>query len=168
MRTQTRLYNVIFPLWMLLFFPAVWLIVLPANLLIDGLVVLLTLIHLKHSQKAAVLGRVWWKVWLMGFSADFVGAGWMLLGLVPCWIWPNTPFGRFWEDTVGHAMHNPFAAPGALLWTVLAVVLAAVCIYFFDRRALRSCPLLTPVQQHKLALSLAVFTAPWFFFWPVY
>lgn len=43
MKKQIRLYNIILPIWLLIVLPQVWLIVLPANLIIDGLVLLLTL-----------------------------------------------------------------------------------------------------------------------------
>ena len=62
MKKQIRLYNIILPIWLLIVLPQVWLIVLPANLTIDGLVLLLTLCCMKHGQKAAVLGQVWWKI----------------------------------------------------------------------------------------------------------
>ena len=168
MKKQIRLYNIILPIWLLIVLPQVWLIVLPANLIIDGLVLLLTLCWMKHGQKAAVLGQVWWKIWLLGFAADFVGVAFMILGMLPCLFWPSSPFGRFWGDTVGHEMHNAFRSPGAFLLTLAAVLLAGVFIYFFDRKALRSCPLLTAEQGQKLALAMALFTMPWFFFWPVY
>ena len=38
-----KLYNVIFPLWLLWLIPITWLVVLPANFLIDLAVVVLTL-----------------------------------------------------------------------------------------------------------------------------
>ena len=34
---DVRLYNVLFPFWMLMLFPTVWLIVLPGNFLIFGM-----------------------------------------------------------------------------------------------------------------------------------
>jgi len=38
---QTKLYNVLFPIWMFYFLPTVvWLILLPGNFLIDSLVLL--------------------------------------------------------------------------------------------------------------------------------
>ena len=38
-----KLYNAIFPIWILIIFPTTWLIVLPANFVIDLLVMLITL-----------------------------------------------------------------------------------------------------------------------------
>ena len=40
-----KLYNAIFPIWILIIFPTTWLIVLPANFVIDLLVMLITLMH---------------------------------------------------------------------------------------------------------------------------
>ena len=46
-----KLYNVLFPLWMLLMFPQAWLIVLPGNLVIDSLVLVVAMLALKLSEK---------------------------------------------------------------------------------------------------------------------
>ena len=84
MKRELRLYNVIFPIWLLFLFPVVLILVIPANLAVDSLVLLLTLLALKHDGKRAVLKQLWWKFWLLGFAADGVGVLWMLLGFLPC------------------------------------------------------------------------------------
>lgn len=164
MKKQTRLYNVILPVWLILAIPSpLWLAVLPANLLVDCLVLFLTLTALRHARRGTVLKRLWWKLWLLGFAADAVGVAWMFLGLLG-----YIPFGTAWEDTVSHAAHNPFHNPWAFLWTLAGVALSGVCIYFFDRRAMRSCGLLTGREKHITALAMAIATAPYLFFIPVY
>ena len=163
MRRKTRLYNVILPIWMLLLFPQVWLIVIPGNLAVDCAVLLIALAALKHRGKGAVVKALWWKLWLLGFAADAVGVAWMFLGVLL-----YIPLGSRWESTVGHIAHNAFAHPAAFLWTLAGVALAGACIYLFDRRAMRGCPLLTPRERHVIALALAVVTAPWLFFIPMY
>ena len=163
MRRETRLYNVILPIWMLLLFPQVWLIVIPGNLIVDMAVLLLALAALRHAGKGAVVRQLWWKLWLLGFAADAVGVAWMFLGVLL-----YIPLGSLWESTVGHIAHNAFAHPAAFLWTLAGVALAGACIYFFDRRAMRGCPLLTARERHVIALALAVVTAPWLFFIPMY
>ena len=110
MKREHRLYNVIFPIWMLVLFPQVWLIVIPGNLLVDCLLLLLTLLALKHRDKGGVVKQLWWKFWLLGFAADAIGVAWMLLG----WLLA-VPFGSWWESSVGHIMHNAFAHPAAFL-----------------------------------------------------
>lgn len=159
-----KLYNVIFPFWLILCIPSwLWLLIIPGNLAVDCLVCFLTLCALKHAQKGTVLKRVWWKLWLLGFAADAAGIVWLVLG------WALTvPFGEVWENSVGHILHNPFAHPAAFLWTLAAVALSGVCIYFWDRRAIRVCAELDGRQRHIVALVMAVATAPWLFFIPVY
>lgn len=161
---KTRLYNIILPVWLILAIPSpLWLAVLPGNLLVDCAVLLFTLLALKHAQKGAVVKQLWWKFWLLGFAADAVGVVWMFLGLLG-----YIPFGTAWEDTVSHAAHNPFHNPWAFLWTLAGVALSGVCIYFFDRRAMKSCELLTGREKHITALAMAIATAPYLFFIPVY
>lgn len=164
MKKQTRLYNIILPVWLILAIPSpLWLAVLPGNLLVDCAVLFFTLLALKHAQKGAVVKQLWWKFWLLGFAADAVGVVWMFLGLLG-----YIPFGTAWEDTVSHAAHNPFHNPWAFLWTLAGVALSGVCIYFFDRRAMKSCGLLTGREKHITALAMAIATAPYLFFIPVY
>ena len=68
----------IFPIWVLMFWPTppVILLTLLGNLVIDGLVVFLTLLAMKHPAKGNVLRGCWWKVWLLGFLSDLIGALW--------------------------------------------------------------------------------------------
>lgn len=161
---QTRLYNLILPVWLILAIPSpLWLAVLPGNLLVDCLVLFLTLTALRHARRGAVLKQLWWKFWLLGFAADAVGVVWMFLGVVG-----YIPFGKVWENTVAHVTHNAFANPWAFLWTLAGVALAGVCIYCFDRRAMKSCGLLTEREKHIIALAMAAATAPYLFFIPVY
>ena len=98
---QTRLYNVIFPIWLLFLFPQIWLIALPGNLIVDCLVVLFTLMALKHTQKKAVLKQVWWKVWLLGFAADFVGVAILLPAMFTVGYLPEP-----WNSWVEPVMYN--------------------------------------------------------------
>ncbi|MBR2934681.1 MAG: hypothetical protein IKB79_03780 [Oscillospiraceae bacterium] len=160
---KTRLYNVIFPIWMLFLFPQVWLIALPGNLLIDCAVVLFTLMALKHTQKKAVLKQVGWKIWFLGFAADFVGVA----VLFPA-MFLTSAVSKDVRPLIEPVMYNCWKSPLAFLWTAAAVALSGVCIYFFDRRAMRSCEYLTDRERHLTALSLAIITAPWMFFIPTY
>ena len=164
MKKQTRLYNLIFPVWLIVAIPSpLWLAVLPGNLAVDCAVLFFALLALKHTRKGAVVKKLWWRFWLLGFAADAAGVVWMLLGMLAC-----IPFGEAWENTVGHISHNAFANPWAFLWTLAGVAVAGVCIYFFDKRAMKSCGLLTDRERHIIALAMAIVTAPWLFFIPVY
>ena len=71
-------------------------------------------------------------------------------------------------DWIEPVMYNAFRSPLAFAWTLAAVALAGYCIYRFDKWAMRDCDLLTDGEKHKIALTMAVVTAPWMFFIPVY
>ena len=164
---QTRLYNMILPIWLMFVFPQVWLIALPGNLIIDCVVVFLTLMVLKHTAKWTVLKQVWWKVWLLGFAADFVGIALLIPALLIDTVLTGTWF-EWWSTHIGPVLYNCWKSPLPFLWTAAAVALSGVCIYFFDEWALRSCPQLSARERHILALTLAIATAPWTFFFPVF
>ena len=54
MKKDIRLYNVIFPVWMLVLFPIMWLIVIPANFVVDSLVLIGCMYFLKIDNKKSL------------------------------------------------------------------------------------------------------------------
>ncbi len=164
-RRDTTLYNVIFPVWMLWLFPLAWLAVLPANFAIDLLVVALAMqaLHvpdIRRNAKAVIL-----RVWLMGFVADLIGTALMFLVNVPAF--QGTPFGTWWYENLTNAVSfNPFENVYAVLWVTLCVAVSGICIYWFNRKFCLKKAGLDERQTHRLALSLAVFTAPYLFYLP--
>ena len=159
---SVKLCNVLFPIWILIFFPQVLAIVIPGNLIVDAAVLLLALAAMHHRAKGAVLRRCWWKVWLLGFAADLIGAAWMVLGwFVTSWV-PSL------DSSLGKILYNPFGHPAAFLWTAAGVAIAGWFIFLLDRRVFRSVPELTSRQSTRLALTFAIVTAPWLFFLPLY
>lgn len=159
---SVKLCNVLFPIWILIFFPQVLAIVIPGNLIVDAAVLLIALAAMRHRAKGAVLRRCWWKVWLLGFAADLIGAAWMVLGwFVTSWV-PSL------DSSLGKILYNPFGHPAAFLWTAAGVAIAGWFIFLLDRRVFRSVPELTSRQSTRLALTFAIVTAPWLFFLPLY
>lgn len=159
---SVKLCNVLFPIWILIFFPQVLAIVIPGNLIVDAAVLLIALAAMHHREKGAVLRRCWWKVWLLGFAADLIGAAWMVLGwFVTSWV-PSL------DSSLGKILYNPFGHPAAFLWTAAGVAIAGWFIFLLDRRVFRSVPELTSRQSTRLALTFAIVTAPWLFFLPLY
>ena len=74
-----KLYNVLFPFWMILLFPQVWLIVLPGNFIIDRLVLLAAMAVLCVAEKKTFYRKHILWVYAFGMLADIIGAGYMLL-----------------------------------------------------------------------------------------
>ena len=65
--TQTRLYNVFFPVWMLILLPQIWLIAAPLNFAVDSLVLWLAIRAQRVEPGWAFYKSHIWKVFLLGF-----------------------------------------------------------------------------------------------------
>ena len=73
-----RLYNVIFPFWMLILFPYFWLVIFPANFILDSLVLLAAMFALKIQDKKAYYKKHIVKIFSFGMLSDVIGALYML------------------------------------------------------------------------------------------
>lgn len=78
-KNTVKLYNVLFPFWMLLLFPQVWLIVLPGNFIIDSLVLLISMLILKIAEKKQWYKKYIVKIYAFGMLSDVIGSAYMLL-----------------------------------------------------------------------------------------
>ena len=142
MKKQTKLYNVLFPVWMLMLFPQMWLIVLPGNFLIDSLILLLGMYALKLTEKKTFYKRHILIIFSFGLLADVVGAAFMLL------------MTYFEFGTMGDEWYL----------TLPAVCISAVCIYLLNycitfRK--EDCQI-----RFRLSVLFAVATAPYTFLIP--
>ena len=78
--------NVIFPTWMLGLIPSViWLIMIPANFIVDSLVIIGWTTVKKISDWKSVWSKSIWRLWIFGFIADFAAAG-LLFALFYLWM----------------------------------------------------------------------------------
>ncbi len=161
-----KLYNLIFPIWLLWLFPLTWIVILPANFLIDLLVVTLTLKFLKVQDIRQKVKPIIFKVWIFGFVADFVGTIAMFLSGLMDFDY-ETKLGKWWYENITNAVsYNPYHSIFAVLWVTASVIIAAFCIYWFNYKiCLKKADLELSVKR-KLSLSLAIFTAPYLFYLP--
>ena len=151
-----RLYNIFFPIWMLIFFPPIVLLILPANFVFDLAVLLLTMKFLQIHEGWKYAKTVILRVWLCGFAADLLGAMLMML--------PVVPFNL--GEPLEAVFYNPFAYIGSFLWATSCICVSAAVIYglnyyFCLNRLPFNCR-----QRRRLSLSLAVFTAPYLYYMP--
>lgn len=140
---QVRLYNVLFPLWMLMMIPLTWLIVLPGNFLIDSLVLIVALRVLKIDDRKAWYKRHILKVFGFGMLADAIGSVYMLILAA--------------GFHVGQMCDEPYLTIPALL---ISAVLIFVFNYFVTFRKAEK-----PIRL-RLALTFAIVTAPYTFLVP--
>lgn len=143
MKKEVRLYNVLFPVWMLMTLPVIWYIVIPGNFLIDSLVLVITMKVLKIDDRWEFYRRHIISVFLLGFLADILAA-------IPMWLGVYLDLGGPWADSP--------------VLTVPGVLLAGVLIYVFDYWV--SFRKLDKPLRKKLALTFAVITAPYTYLIP--
>lgn len=152
MKKPLRLYNVMFPVYMLfllapLFAPGVWLLVLLVNFVVDSVVLLLAAWRCRCGPVLTVWRRSILRVWLLGFAADIAGALLItaLLYVLEGLLGVNIFFCWYAEMAI--------ALPG--------VALAGWLIYAMDKKWAFQNVEVACERLRKLALALAVFTAPY-------
>lgn len=154
--TDVRLYNVLFPVWLLWFFPITWIVVLPANFVIDLAVLFITLTVMKVESRKQICKSCILRVWLCGFGADLLGS---ILMFTPTLLDIN-------NDLIGAINMNPFENVFALIWVTICLIFSVVCIYFFNLKYCLEKSDLDLSQKKKVALSMAIVTAPYLFYMP--
>lgn len=156
-----RLYNVLFPLWLLMLAPQVWLILLPANFVIDTAVLLIAAAILKAEHLGKLYIRSIWPVWIFGFLADIVAS---LMALGVCRLASVLPEqAREWYSTQisGPLMNEVYTSVPAVVTALVIIALAGVLIYVLNRWVSFRGTALSDRQKHRIALALAVLTAPY-------
>ena len=155
MKKDIRLYNMVFPIWLMFLWPTpLWLLILPANFLIDRLVLYGSSRYHKLPDRGILWKRHIFPVWIIGFLSDFLSAGLVFLIYI---ILENQP-----------AVSNLILFPGTTLISIPGVMLAGGLIYLLNRIFTFRNSGLEPAQIHRLCLHLAIFTAPYAFLIPLY
>lgn len=156
---NVKLYNILLPLWLIIFLPSfLWLVLIPLNYIIDRVVLSWSLGD--KPYKSIFCRNHTWKICLAGFFSDFIGAAIMLLIAIG--------FSEHSEKMydIGHAiMFDPFSDLPGLLIVLACIAIPAVCIYFLDRWILDKAGL-EPEQVKRAAIRLALITAPYLYLFP--
>ena len=142
-KRDIKLYNVLFPFWMLMLFPQVWLIILPGNFMIDSLVLLISLKLFKICEKKQWYKTYILKIFAFGMLSDIIGSAYMLFMMLV-----------FEVGYMGDELY--LTIPGLVMASVWIFVLN-YCVTFKD---------LDKKLRFKLALIFAIVTAPYTFLVP--
>ena len=161
---KATLYNILLPLWILVFWPSwLWLILIPANYLIDRVVLRWSLGDM--PEKGSFCRRHTWKICIAGFAADGIGALLLFAVFMFSAVVEETSVGEIFQDIAYGVGFNPFSDILAFLIVAAAVLVAMLVIYLLDRWILKRAGL-DMEQVKKSAIRLAVITAPYLFFFP--
>jgi len=158
-----KLYNLIFPLWFVLFLPPVIFITLVGNFVIDSLVVIacffiFKLADIQKSLTEFYKGSIL-KVWILGFLADIIGASILfILGMIDPLELPN--------DMIRGINYDPFSSPAAVAVITIAMLVSAVFIFMFNYKITFSKQINDKKLRAKVAIAIALITMPWTFLLP--
>ncbi len=160
---KIKLYNVIFPIWLLLFFPPVIFITLIGNFIIDSVVLLICFYIFKLSEKYNMkrfYKKSILKVWMFGFLADILGA----LILFTIGVLDNH-LGVPYEITSA-INYNPFSNVLAIIIIIISMLISGLLIFIFNYRFTFKRLILDKKVRFKVALTIATITIPWTFILP--
>ena len=157
MEKNLKLYNIFFPFRSLFLFPPFFLLSLPVNFLFDSVVFLLVAKTLKLENLKNIYKKSIWKIRGFGFLADIIGAIFLFLS-------------NYIKDRLElpdafliGVNYNPRGHRASLLWTIVALLISGFLIFYFNYRWSFSATNLSDQDKRKLALRLAIFTAPHIF-----
>lgn len=159
MKKSFRLYNVIFPIWLLWIFPITWIYILIINFIIDSSVLLLSAHHLDLDKKM-IYTKCIIKTYLFGFLADIIGA---------LFIFGMYMLANHFEalDTVAYALvWNPFESIVALIVCIAGILISAIFIYLLNHQFTFKQLDILEEDKKKMALYLTLFTTPYLFLLP--
>ena len=163
-KSSIKIYNMFFPIWLLWLFPFTWSVVLPGNFIIDSLVLLLTLKVLKINDKKKIYKKTILKIWGFGFLSDFIGC---LIMLIPGFIGTKLPVNEWWLNNLTRAIaSSPFTSIYSVVWIIISIIITSFFIYLFNYKVSFKKLDIEEKSKKKLALSLAIFTAPYLFLLP--
>lgn len=154
-----KLYNVIFPIWLILVVPPVILITLPSNFIIDSIVLIIGFWILKltnwfDNYKKSIL-----KIWIIGFIVDVLGS---ILLLVTQFI--NS--GTLYDKLVYPLMWNPFENIIAFLYVLIVTIICGALIFIINYKFSFKKTDLDDKSKKTISLLLGIVTAPYLFFFP--
>ncbi|MBR6369541.1 MAG: hypothetical protein IKS24_00520, partial [Bacteroidaceae bacterium] len=157
-KSDNKIYNILLPIWLIIFFPSwLWLLLIPANYLIDRIVLMWSLGDM--PEKGLFCRNHNWKICLAGFASDYAGAI-LLFALNQLMFGMNDDVNSFISKAADGLMLNPFSNVLSLVIVIAAIVLSAVCIYKLDKSILTKAGLDID-QAKKSAIRLAIITAPY-------
>lgn len=163
---NNKLYNIIFPIWILRFIPPVIFLSVFGNYILDSLVligcfyVFKPSLNLKSFYKNKIL-----KVWLFGFIADFIGS----LFLFAIVYLDNMTFFDLSIDIpykITHALtFNPFDNFYSFILVCVSMLISFIFIYLLNHKFTFK-DIDDALLRFKLSFTLAIITIPWTFLLP--
>lgn len=168
---QYKLYNAIFPLYMLYaFLPIFWFISLIGNFIIDSILLIVILFIIYRSFNWKLYKKVILNVWIIGFIGDLLGAFYLTLVSIISnaeYYAGNDNISRQILSGIYLATnHSPLSDIWSIVFILSGVLVSAICIFVFNYFYSFRKTNFTKTQRILSSLSIAIFTAPYTFLLP--
>ena len=122
--SNVRFYNILLPLWLIIFLPSyLWLGLIPLNYIIDRVVLRWSLGDM--PDKGLFCRKHTWKICLAGFLSDLIGA--LILLAVMLLAGDSSKA----QSLIYAVTFDPFSKFAGLLIVVAAIAVSGVCMAFW-------------------------------------
>lgn len=133
-KKSVKLYNLIFPVWVVWLFPITWVAIVPANILVDFLVTLLALKLIKIEKPMTVIKKSLAKTVALGFVADIIATAVLMILSFGINGTRNNIAKWFYDNISIPILNDYYETPWGILVMVLSVVFAGYLVYIFNRK----------------------------------
>lgn len=152
-----KMYSLVLPIWLLLVSgPVLWILILTSNFFVATLVLIIACNVFKLKNVLKIYKRSIIKMVLYGFLADAIGASLLLL------VSKINPDGLF-----TNVANHPCGSWITTVYISICILLSAWIAYFFHHRLTFRDLKVSDKKKKQIAVFVAIFTAPYLFFYPV-
>ncbi len=138
----------------MILFPVFWIVTMPLNFVIDSLVLVVAMYVFRIEHKKTIYKKSIIKVFFLGYFADIIMAGMVLfLGGNLSLSYPE----------LDYLNYSPTSSFFSTVIMAACIALTGVLIYVFNKQVSFQRLDIEDKEKHKLALALAIFTAPYLF-----
>lgn len=161
-----KLYNMIFPIWLMLLCPPVIFITIVGNFVIDS-IVLIICFKIFKLKDAGFNQKKFYKetiiyIWLFGFVGDIIGA---LILISSTWVL-GFSIGLFSEEFSYAIAYNPFSQLNAFIFVLFTMIVSGICIFILNYKHSFKNHNLDNKIKYKISLTIAIITIPFTFLLP--
>lgn len=152
-----KMYSLVLPIWLLLVSgPVLWILILTSNFFVATIVLIIACHIFKLKNVLKIYKRSIVKMVLYGFVSDAIGVSVLLL------MSKINPDGLF-----TNVASNPTSSWVTTVFISICVAFSAWFAYFFHHRLTFRDLKVSEKKKKQIAVFLAIFTAPYLFFYPV-
>ena len=157
------------PIWFFWVFPVSWIAIIPITAVLCSIVMYISMLRLKINNRLKILGKTIIKVIFFRVLCDLIVVGFLLLlETRQDFINPKSDFYHWYKNIFLRALErNPFSNVFALLVLCSIIILLRIINYKLNKKFTFSKLDIGEENKKKLALAIAIFTAPYIFLFPI-